>query len=307
MLHILLLILKILLITVLVLLGFLIVLLLIVLFVPIRYRVYAQKHESIFAKIKVSFMGFILCFKAVYDDDGFQYKLKSFGGTLMTNQNRITDDEDGNNIQEEEPKEKNAGKRRKNRDIIDAEFEDNISYTGLEQEDREFLLDDTEFAEEKQGIFKKIGTFLDRTVNGTRNKISSMSEKLRSLKNKADVYQRFIRKRETKGAVNAVKKCISKILKHLAPTRIKGELVYGAADPATTGQHLGYISIALPLYYDKIDITPDFSQKILEGYISVKGRIRMINLIIYGVQVLFNKNVMITIKRFKKLGGEKNG
>lgn len=307
MLHILLLILKILLITVLVLLGFLIVLLLIVLFVPIRYRVYAQKHESIFAKIKVSFMGFILCFKAVYDDDGFQYKLKSFGGTLMTNQNRITDDEDGNNIQEEEPKNRNTKKRRKNSDMIDSEFEDNISYTGLEQEDREFLLDDTEFAEEKQGIFKKIGTFLDRAVNGTRNKISSMTEKLRSLKNKADVYQRFVRKRETKEAVNAVKKCISKILKHLAPTRIKGELVYGAADPATTGQHLGYISIAFPLYHDKIDITPDFSQKILEGYISVKGRIRMINLIIYGVQVLFNRNVMITIKRFKKLGGEKNG
>lgn len=307
MLHILLLILKILLITVLVLLGFLIVLLLIVLFVPIRYRGYMQKYESIFAKMKVSFMGFILCFKAVYDDDGFQYKLKSFGGTLMTNQNRITDEEEGNNIQEEEPKNKNARKHKTNKDIIDSEFENNISYDGLEQEDRAFLLDDTEFTEEKQGLFKKIGSFLDRAVNGARNKISSILDKLRSLKKKADAYKHFIRKRETKEAVNAAKKGLIKILKHLAPTRIKGELIYGAADPATTGQHLGYMSIALPLYYDKIDITPDFSQKKLEGYISIKGRIRMINLIIYGVQVLFNKNVMITIKRFKKLGGEKNG
>lgn len=307
MLHILLLILKILLITVLVLLGFLIVILLIVLLVPVRYRVYVQKHESIFAKIKVSFMGFVLCFKAVYDDEGFKYKLKSFGGTLMTNQNRITDDEDGNNIQEEEPKGKKVGKRKKNKDVIDSEFEDNLSYDGLEQEDMEFLLEDTESAGKKQGIFKKIGTFFDKVVNGTKNKISAILEKLRGLKRKADEYKCFIRKRETKGAIHAVKKCLKKILKHLAPTRIKGELLYGAADPATTGQHLGYLSIALPLYYDKIDITPDFSQKILEGYLSVKGRIRLINLIIYGVQVLLNKNVMITIKRFKKLGGEKNG
>lgn len=118
MLHILLLILKILLITVLVLLGFLIAILLIVLLVPLRYRAYVQKHESILAKVKVSFMGFVLCFKAVYDDEGLNYKLKSFGGTLMTNQNRITDDDDGNNIQEEEPKGKKVRKRNCRREFL---------------------------------------------------------------------------------------------------------------------------------------------------------------------------------------------
>ncbi|MGN0394631.1 MAG: DUF2953 domain-containing protein [Coprococcus sp.] len=308
MLHVLLLILKILLITVLVLLGIALLLLLLVLFVPVRYRLYADKHESVLARIKISFMGFVLCFKAVYDADGFNYKLKLFGGTLMTNQDSITDDDDGNNIQEKEPKSKNIQRIEKKKDYVDTAFERDISYDELEQEDEEFLSDNSDFEEEKQGIFKKIGMFMDKLISGIKDKVSAMLTKVRNMKDKLEEYKRFVRRDETQGAIAAVKKGLLKLLKHLKPTYIKGELIYGAGNPASTGQQLGYMSVLFPLYYNKIDITPDFSQKVLMGYISLKGRIRLINLIAYGLQVLLNKNMMVTIKRLKKMsGGRKNG
>ncbi len=93
MLHITLLILKILLFTVLILLGLAIVLLLLLLLVPFRYKVYADKHEKFVAKLKVSYMGFVLCLKADYNEDGLYYRLKTFGGTLMDNRHKMTPEE----------------------------------------------------------------------------------------------------------------------------------------------------------------------------------------------------------------------
>lgn len=86
MLHIFLLILKILLITVLILIGLVLVLLLLLLFVPVRYRFYAEKHDNFICKLKASWLGFVFCFKANYDENGFVYWLRSFGGTLVSNE-----------------------------------------------------------------------------------------------------------------------------------------------------------------------------------------------------------------------------
>lgn len=323
MLHILLLILKILLITVLVLIGLAVLLLIIILCVPVRYRVYAQKYESILAKVKVSFLGFVLCFKGIYDENGFNYKLKTFGGTLMESDNGISDNTDGNNNQVDEPKEKKHKKRKKdsnsalddNTDSLELHKEDDATMTGaldnefdehvvsdnIDTADKEFLLNDSDFKADKPGLFTRIGAFIDKAVKGIKDKASSIATKFGKLKDKAETYKKFLDKTETKASIQVVKKCIIRILKHIVPTRIKGSVLYGAKDPATTGQHLAYLSIAFPLYCDKIDITPDFSRKVLEGNISLKGRIRIISLLSYALKVLLNKNIRITIKRFKSL------
>ena len=92
MLHIFLLILKILLITVLILVGLVLVLLLLLLFVPVRYRFYAEKHDNFICKLKASWLGFVFCFKANYDENGFVYWLRSFGGTLVSNEDGFSEE-----------------------------------------------------------------------------------------------------------------------------------------------------------------------------------------------------------------------
>ena len=92
MLHIFLLILKILLITVLILIGLVLVLLLLLLFVPVRYRFYAEKHDNFICKLKASWLGFVFCFKANYDENGFVYWLRSFGGTLVSNEDGFSEE-----------------------------------------------------------------------------------------------------------------------------------------------------------------------------------------------------------------------
>ena len=81
--------------------------------------------------------------------------------------------------------------------------------------------------------------------------------------------------------------------------------MYGTGDPATTGEHLGLMSVAYPLYYDKIDVTPDFSKKILEGNLYAKGRIRLGKILVVAVRVMFNKNCRAALSDFKRISGRK--
>ena len=74
--HILLLILKILLIIVLSVIGLAVLLVLLVLIAPVRYRIYVKKYDDIFAKFTARWLGVVLCFKAVYDTEGLDYRQK---------------------------------------------------------------------------------------------------------------------------------------------------------------------------------------------------------------------------------------
>lgn len=376
MLHIFLLILKILLFTVLILVGLVLVLLLLLLFVPVRYQFYAEKHDNFICKLKASWLGFVFCFKANYDENGFIYWLRSFGGTLVSNEDgfseegqKETDTEAGATENEtesrmrekaeareakkqEKRKQAEARKAKKlekqkqaearkpekaeaskagtgkkhakirqeseddesNQDIItNADNQQNgssdqiIQDTDSDREDRdanrEFAEDHSEFEKSPETIFTRIGKKFDHFVLAVKDKIEAVIRKLHRMKDKTEQYKKFVRAGTTKQAFQVLKQNVVLLLKHLNPTKIKGQVTYGSGDPASTGKQLGYLSLILPLYYNKIDITPDFSQKILEGDIFIKGRIRVYNILYYCCKVYFNKYVKRSMAYLKKISG----
>lgn len=383
MLHITLLILKILLFTVLILLGLAIVLLLLLLLVPFRYKVYADKHEKFVAKLKVSYMGFVLCLKADYNEDGLYYRLKTFGGTLMDNRHKMTPEEarEAEKRKQEKEAKKQAKKDLKetkkkekqeikeirkqaklarkngmsvqNPETGEAEVKadkpeaassdkekilhenifgkvensdtDNVSdketaygeenITGREKTSDEddslkadairFIKNDADLYDIACGIKKLIGGFIDKVAGKIYRIIANGIEKFRSLKDMKDSYMGFIRKENTRLALTVVKFNLISLLKTIGPKKLTGELVYGTGDPATTGEHLGLMSVAYPLYYDKIDVTPDFSKKILEGNLYAKGRIRLGKILVVAVRVMFNKNCRAALSDFKRISGRK--
>ncbi len=334
--HILLLILKILLIVVLSVIGLAVLLVLLVLIAPVRYRIYVRKYDDIFAKFTARWLGFVLCFKAVYDTDGLDYRLRLFGGTVFgsgvskkdsekPDDDGVSDDaqaEYGNDMDPAAGIEKRE-ERAKMADTVSAETESAMKtehasekteaggdtdpalaeYPSIDSEDEDFVLNDSEFEERQPGIFVRIGRKIDSACSKIAEKARSISDKLKSLKKKKDGYTKLVNNVRTKEAIRVAKAQLIAILKHLKPTKIKGQLVYGTGDPATTGQHLGYMSVLFPLYCDHIDVTPDFMEKRLEGDLFMKGRIRLITIGWCALKVIWNKNVKITISRFKKISG----
>lgn len=315
--HIVLLILKILLIIVLSIIGLVLLLALLVLFAPVRYKMYVRKQDDIWAKLTARWLGFVLCFKLVYDQgEGLNYRLRLFGGTLFGSEKkesrrgkksgRPADDYDDNSIEAGNPDTDIDNTANNIEDIEnttgeDLEFE--RDFPSADSEDREFLLEDKEFEKKTEGIFGKIGRKIDSLCKHIADKYKNISEKVSGLKKKKDGYTKLVNNVRTKEAFRVTKVQLIALLKHLKPSVLKGQITYGTGDPASTGQNLGYMSVLFPLYYDHIDITPDFENEILEGDLMMKGWIMVWSVGWCVLKVIWNKNVKITISRFKKISG----
>ena len=315
--HIVLLILKILLIIVLSIIGLVLLLALLVLFAPVRYKMYVRKQDDIWAKLTARWLGFVLCFKLVYDQGaGLNYRLRLFGGMLFGSEKkeprrgkksaRPADDYDDNsieagNLDTDIDNTANNIEDIENTTEEDLEFE--RDFPSADSEDREFLLEDKEFEKKTEGIFGKIGRKIDSLCKHIADKYKNISEKVSGLKKKKDGYTKLVNNVRTKEAFRVAKVQLIALLKHLKPSVLKGQITYGTGDPASTGQNLGYMSVLFPLYYDHIDITPDFENEILEGDFMMKGWIMVWSVVWCVLKVIWNKNVKITISRFKKISG----
>lgn len=291
--HIFLLVLKILLIVVLSVLGLAIALALLVLLVPVRYKAYVQKQDSVLAKASATWLGFVVCFKASYDDERLVYRLRLLGGTIIDSEK--TDDEEEKEGAEEPEKTVKPRKPRKQEKKTEAEF------ASLDGDDADFYTDESEFETKNNGFFAKLGRRLDALAKGITDKLDGISKKLSGLKDKKNGYTKLYKNARTKEAISVVKRQLVLLLRHIKPVKLKGQVIYGAGDPADTGQHLGYMSLLFPLYYDHIDITPDFEEKRLEGDLFMAGRIRLCVVCLSVLKVILNKNCRITYERFKKI------
>lgn len=123
--------------------------------------------------------------------------------------------------------------------------------------------------------------------------------KIRNVKENIGYYRKVLKEEETKAALTAGKGELWKILKHIRPQKMKGYVHFGLGDPADTGIALGVISIFYSLYRDNIKILPDFEQAVLEGELYLKGRVRMIILLLSVFRLYRDKNIRMTITRFR--------
>ena len=76
---------------------------------------------------------------------------------------------------------------------------------------------------------------------------------------------------------------IRELICYLSPGKVRGEMVFGTGDPASTGLVIGGISLLPAAYREGVRITPDFEEKRLEAEGYIKGRVR----VVYFLRLLF--------------------
>ncbi|MDD2980376.1 MAG: DUF2953 domain-containing protein [Hespellia sp.] len=148
-----------------------------------------------------------------------------------------------------------------------------------------------------QGIEQKLKETWKK-IKYTYDKICGNIE---SLSQKKELLEAFIENEIHQNAFRHVISELKHFLKILLPKKFNAYLHYGCEDPYHTGQILAGISMLYPLTNGNFSVEPDFDQRTLEGTLSIKGRIRVINFVLVGLRLLLDKNIRITIKDGKKL------
>lgn len=91
--------------------------------------------------------------------------------------------------------------------------------------------------------------------------------------------------------------------KHYKPRRIQGWMKYGTGAPDVTGQLTGVLYMILPARADKFELIPEFTDKVFETDILIKGHIRTCHLIRVVFLLWRDKQLMRLIRRIRAKGG----
>lgn len=301
MLNVLFLILKIIGITLLIVIGILLCLLLIVLFVPLRYKVYAQKdsdeNSSIEARVSASFLLHLLNVHFDYpSDDPLSIRIAFIRLNRKNKPNKDVNKEKSKEIITESLAE----------DTIEETIEDRTSAKEIKN-DESFFKDATKDKRDKKkrNKEKKIKPDTDNSEGGffekVKSNISSLIGKAKNIKKDIDYYKRIIESDTFKRAFNLVKNKLFKIIKMVFPRKLKGSIQYGSYEkPDSVGEFFGIYSVFYPLIHDKILFVPYFEKDVFAFDVTARGYLQLYKFVIIAVTIYFNKDIKRLIKLFKK-------
>lgn len=310
MISILLTILKIIGIILLVLLGVLLTAVLLVLLVPVRYGLHAhrdlQEEAPVVARVKVTWLLHLISVYFSYPDAAY-IRAKILGITVYRS------DKEKKSEKKERSKTKENAETKENTEIKgntetkeSTETKENTENKKGAQQEKEqpkraaAEQKDAEDEEEEKPTIKQFLVKLVEKLKNIKYTIRQICDKIKHIVRNIRYYFHVIRSETFKRAFSLCKKQVFSLLKSILPKKIKGKLLIGTGDPASTGQVLAVYGMLYPIIGDNIVITPDFEQQIIEGELQVKGRITVGRLLKVAIVVFFNKDIRRVIKLLKR-------
>ena len=134
-------------------------------------------------------------------------------------------------------------------------------------------------------------------IEKIKSTVQNLSDKIKHMKSEYDFYKGIWDQPEGKAAVKKLLSQIWYLLKKIKPSKIKGNVVFGTGNPATTGQVIGGIAALYGFMPGELQITPDFEEKRYEGNVHVKGKLRLIHVVIIAVRLIIDKNFRYVVKK----------
>lgn len=124
-----------------------------------------------------------------------------------------------------------------------------------------------------------------------KRKKSSFADRIKRICEKLSSLREAVEDEENQKAFRLLLSRVKYLLHHLRFRRFEGRLVFGFDDPAMMGRILGVLSLFYPLYGESFTIKPAFDHTLFEGEIALKGHVRLIHILIAGIQLMMNKKI----------------
>lgn len=327
MLHILLLILKIAGFLLLAVLGLLILILLSVLLVPLRYRLqgsYYGKPEGMFRmtwflhllSVRVSYYGELKILVRILGFPVFRENGKEAEESVeeelipdaaeFIDSVALPDAEEGRGEEEDAPRGGYTGDFREepllSAQELGGEEENEDSGEPFFQSEEEIPVPPHK-DDGKGNIISRIAAQIKNFFRRVLLFIRSIVAALKKADDWKETVTAFLNDEDNRKTYRLIKKQLKKVLRHILPVKLKGNITFGFDEPYITGQVLTWAALLYPLYRDNLVMEPVFDRQVLEGKVSLKGRIRTGTLLMAGIRVLLNKNFRKQLKRFLNRGG----
>ena len=281
----------------LVLLGLVLTVLLAVLFLPVRYEAEGSFRGELLAKGQISWLWRLFSIQAVYDGDT-EVSLRIFG--VKPGRKKETA-ERTEKTETPDPVVTGSGKRPEEEVPVyesrpKAEVPASEKHQGTEEGIKEKVPAAGTKNAKKGQKKKRVRQSLFQKIKVTFQRICG---KLKTAEERWQKLMEFLEKEENKNTFRLLKRQVICFFKHVLPGKVSGTVRFGFEDPYTTGRILTYISPFYGWYGRTIQVIPVFDEQVLDGELSLKGRIRIATLLFIGFQVWRDKNFRTLLKRWQ--------
>ena len=289
--------------------SLLLIIIALILFVPIRYRIIANKFEDsdFYAEIKLTWLLHFINILIKYTDDLY-YRVRVIlipikkSDNLKKHKNNSKKNEPYSDDTKSVDEGENISDESANEDISDNEISKNkeeiVSTSDLDEND-----DDNIKFDENKGIIYKIRFVLTKFFEFLFNIKEKLNEAYNTVVNivkDIDYYINALKDERNKKVISLCLSQASSIINNIKPKIFNGNLTIGIDDPYTMGQILSIYGILFPIIHDKITINPVYDKEVIEGDLYIKGRISVFVLIRAAIKIYFNRDYKRMIKIFKK-------
>lgn len=306
----------------LVLLIVLVVTLILILFFPITYKAFGQKcGKDIQAWLKANWLFGLLRVRFYYPEPG-NVTVKLLGFTLYDSAKTKTDvtdtkDETKDTSHTETVTNDATAKIQSTSDILanveglsnsessipkemdykqtDISAEKKDENTGNSMDGIDGTNSREENCQQKLGIKERILAKYEKI----KYTIQKIYDKIKHIWENISFYKNLLQDEQTKGLIKHAFSRIGRILKSIRPRKLKGDILFGTGSPDTTGYAFGLYGMFIPLYGKYMNVTPDFTQAILEGELYVAGHITVFQLLWHSLRLLMDKRLRLLIHRIK--------
>lgn len=278
----------------LVLLALLILTVLAVLFVPIRYRASGEKEaDRIEGVAAVSFLYPFLSFKWQRAGNENRWALRLLGIRLKSSRKadkgKVAEPEKTDKGKAEETAQ--AAKPEKAAEPVKEEKQPATpSVQNAEAEDAARQAEKTGTQETDRGSSEKKARFT----------ISRLCDKMENIRDNVEYYKERLTAEENRLFLKRTKERIFAVLKSIKPKVLTARVVCGTGSPDTTGYVCAVYGMLYPVIEDRISFTADFENKVLDGELSVKGKVRVVTLVRHGIKILLDKQLKVFLKEMKR-------
>ena len=289
----------------LVLLALLILTVLAVLFVPIRYRASGEKEaDRIEGVAAVSFLYPFLSFKWQRAGNENRWALRLLGiklkGSPKVDKGKTTEPEKTEKGKVAEPEKTDKGKAEETAQAAKPE-----KAAEPVKEEKQPATPSVQNAEAEDAARQAEETGTQETDRVSSEKkarftISGLCDKMENIRDNVEYYKERLTAEENRLFLKRTKERIFAVLKSIKPKVLTARVVCGTGSPDTTGYVCAVYGMLYPVIEDRISFTADFENKVLDGELSVKGKVRVVTLVRHGIKILLDKQLKVFLKEMKR-------
>lgn len=289
----------------LVLLALLILTVLAVLFVPIRYRASGEKEaDRIEGVAAVSFLYPFLSFKWQRAGNENRWALRLLGIKLKSSRKadkeKPAEPEKTEKSKPAEPEKTDKGKAEETAQAAKPE-----KAAEPVKEEKQPATPSVQNAEAEDAARQAEETGTQKTDRGSSEKkarftISGLCDKMEKIRDNVEYYKERLTAEENRLFLKRTKERIFAVLKSIKPKVLTARVVCGTGSPDTTGYVCAVYGMLYPVIEDRISFTADFENKVLDGELSVKGKVRVATLVRHGIKILLDKQLKVFLKEMKR-------